>query len=331
MELDRRRVARGRVLDETTRDDPFELERDLGSHATQRRRDTVDHREQLRHGRLAHERSPAGEHLVEHRAGGEDVRAGVGRLAGRLLGGHVGGRADHSARHREAVGHRRRRGVDVDPGQVASEAEVEELELPRRRHHQIARLDVTVDDAGAVRGAERVGHLDREIERARDGQRAALEADVERLAVDELHGEQVDLAIGGRHAVDVEDGDDVRVVERRGGLRLAHEALAARRVADRRRRQHLERHRPLEPSVEGAVDDAHAAGAHLVADRVARQARPAGQLHALEPPPDCDEAGSVPWVPGRGLPAAAVFRYSSASCTAGQPELNRIVRETTDL
>ena len=51
------------------------------------------------------------------------------------------------------------------------------------------------------------------------------------------------------------------MVDRRGQPRLAHEALAERRVLGELRRDQLERDRPVEVELHGAVDDAHAAAA----------------------------------------------------------------------
>ncbi len=82
---------------------------------------------------------------------------------------------------------------------------------------------------------------------------------VERLAAHELHGEK-------RNAVrllDRVDRDDVGVVQRRDGARLAPEALDPLRRSRHLGRQDLERDLARELRVLGQVDLAHAALAEL--------------------------------------------------------------------
>ena len=67
----------------------------------------------------------------------------------------------------------------------------------------------------------------------------------------------------------VVDGDDGRVVQRRGVLRLAAEPGLERGVAGEVGAQHLDRHVPAEPQVTAAVHLGHAAEAEGVADLVA--------------------------------------------------------------
>jgi hypothetical protein len=117
--------------------------------------------------------------------------------------------------------------------------------------------------------AEGVGELEPEIEGLGNRKRPELKAPVEGLAVDELHGEQINIPAGRRHPVDVKDGDDVGVVEGRSGLGLPHEALPPVGVADGLVGEDLEGHQALKPGVEGAVDHAHSAGAHLLPDPIA--------------------------------------------------------------
>jgi hypothetical protein len=77
-----------------------------------------DHRGQHGKGRLALERRPAGEQLVQHAAQAEQVGTAVDRLALRLLGGHVHGRADDHSGIRDS------RVLDLRAG----DAEVEQLD-----------------------------------------------------------------------------------------------------------------------------------------------------------------------------------------------------------
>jgi hypothetical protein len=86
----------------------------------------------------------------------------------------------------------------------------------------------------------------------------------------------------------VEDADDVRVVQRRGGPGLAQEALQRELllVPPAHRGQHLDRDLAVQFEVFGQVDRAHAAAAELVLHHVGPDAEPlvpAGeQLRGLE-------------------------------------------------
>ena len=59
------------------------------------------------------------------------------------------------------------------------------------------------------------------------------------------------------------------MVDRRGQLRLAQEAVTERLVLGEARGQQLERNLPLEPQILGQVDDAHAAQAQQRLDPIA--------------------------------------------------------------
>ena len=91
--------------------------------------------------RVAHERRPPDEQLVEQAAGRVEVAAGVDGLAARLLGRQVLRGADHGG----GLGHRRA-GVGHRPG----DAEVHHLDPAGRGEHHVGRLDVAVHDAGLV-------------------------------------------------------------------------------------------------------------------------------------------------------------------------------------
>ena len=118
-----------------------------------------------------------------------------------------------------------------------------------------------MDDAGAVRLRQAVRELRAEVEHLGDGQGAAREPAPQRLALHVLHHHVVGARLAGRHA-DVVDVDDVRVVEGRGGARLAVEPVQQLGIGAGA--QHLEGDRAAQPGVAGAVDLAHAARAQAV-------------------------------------------------------------------
>ena len=90
------------------------------------------------------ERDVAGEHLVEHDAERVDVGLAGHRLAERLLGRDVVGRAEHPAGQRQAF-----------LGQRAGDAEVRDLRAALLAEEDVVRLDVAVDDLAVVGGAPR--------------------------------------------------------------------------------------------------------------------------------------------------------------------------------
>ena len=95
---------------------------------------------------LAIERHAAREHLVEDDAQGVQVRASVDRLALRLLGRQVRGRAEDG----RGLGQRL-------AARGAGDAEVHDLHVARGRDHDVAGLDVAVDDPALVREGEARG------------------------------------------------------------------------------------------------------------------------------------------------------------------------------
>jgi hypothetical protein len=64
------------------------------------------------------------------------------------------------------------------------------------------------------------------------------------------------------------DGTDVRVVQRRRGLRFVNEALLRFRVLYSRVRKKLESNRPFQACIERFVNDAHTAGTQDLDDFV---------------------------------------------------------------
>src|SRR2546429_3710951 len=194
--------------------------------------------------------------ILEHDPERKDVRPMVDGRSRHLLGGHVSGRAEHDAGARLVVGDAHAR----DP-------EVHDFHPPARQQHDVARLDVAVDDAALVRVAEAVGHLLGDIDRLDGGDRALQHPGAELDSLEKLHrhvGEVVFLP-------EIVDGDDMGMRELARGLGFEEETLveflAPFRVV--RKDDGLQRDDAVESRVLGLVDDPHRAAAQLAEDLVA--------------------------------------------------------------
>src|SRR5947209_5812309 len=111
--------------------------------------------------------------------------------------------------------------VSRDMPEEQREAEVEQLHAAVARDADVLRLEIAVDDAGAVRALQRGADLERHRPRLCRSERCAAEAIGERLALEELHREERAAAL----VVQIEDADDARVIEAAGDGQLAAEAL----------------------------------------------------------------------------------------------------------
>ena len=148
------------------------------------------------------------------------------------------------------------------------EPEVEHLRVPPGQDEDVVRLDVAVDDARGVRGAQRVCDLDRELEHPLGRRPSRGKLRLQRLALQVfLHDESHPRVV----LANVVDGGDVRMVETRRGAGLALEPHHAVRIDGELGRQDLDRHLPVEARVMGQPDLAHAALAELFENLVRPQ------------------------------------------------------------
>ena len=211
--------------------------------------------------RVPPKRRLSDETLVEHAAQGVHVRSPVDLVAGDLLGCDVVDGAHQVAvfgdsrllgdAFREAeVGQ-----VDV-VGAVGSSAAVEQ---------HVGGLHVAMHEAARVSRIEGARHLGEEAGRIRRVETTVSEAFLEVTPLHVAHSDEEDVL--GRPSLI--DRDDVRMIDRRGELRFAQEAVPERLVLGESGSQQLERNPPLEPQILGQVDDAHAAQAEQRHDPIA--------------------------------------------------------------
>ena len=215
----------------------------------------------------AFERHLAGRHLIKHRAKRKQIGAAVKLLATDLLGRHVSDRAQHGSGTGEVLragvcGHSL--GSFCGFSRDFGETEVKHLGVASSSNEDVRGLDVAVNDSFGVGGIQRVGNLDAERKNLINLQGMARDAVLQRHAIEEFHGdERVAVVLS-----DFVDSADVGVIKRRGGARLATEALQGLRVLGHLVRQELESDEAAELGVFGLVNDAHAASAELFEDAV---------------------------------------------------------------
>ena len=199
-QLVRAREAQRRVLPQAAGDQRLERGRHVRAQLAQRRRLALDHRRQHLGRSVAAEQRGAGRHLAEDRARARTGRSGSRPGRPLACSGDMYSSVPSSmpacvpwrvsVSRASSVAERRRREL--------REAEVEHLEQPVGRHHQVLGLEVAVDDAGAVRLREAVGELRPEIEQLRDRQRAARQPAAQRLALHVLHHHEVRAGLARR-------------------------------------------------------------------------------------------------------------------------------------
>jgi hypothetical protein len=213
------------------------------------------------HGhRVAGERQPAGQQLVEDHAQAVHVAGRAHRLhlAGDLLGRHVGRRPQDGPFLR----HPR-----VPAARAPGQAEVHDDRLAAPVDHDVGRLEVAVDHAPLVRLLQRQGQLAHQEGTLSRRRRLGADELPQRLALEEGHGQvgdAVDLA-------GVVERADVGVLDQRRRLGLAVEAGQDLRPLVRIELRDLEGDRPVELGVVRQVNGAHTALAEEFEEPVAAE------------------------------------------------------------
>ena len=123
-----------------------------------------------------------------------------------------------------------------------------------------------MDDSFAVRGFERVGDLNADVEYGLSVERSAGDTVLQRHPIQKFHGDE-GLAV---LLPDVIDGANVRVAESGRGLRLTLKTGQRLWVSGNFLRQELECNETVQAGVLGLVDDTHPAAPQLLNDAVMR-------------------------------------------------------------
>lgn len=133
---------------------------------------------------------------------------------------------------------------------------------------EILGLQVPMDDALPVRCGETPGNLERVVHSLLLGDRTGVELPTQRLALKKLHHGVRDPPLRS----EVEDGQDVRMRERRDRFRLALEACQRGRIGRDGLREDLDRHVPVQLLIPRPVDLPHATSAQRRKDLVGAEA-----------------------------------------------------------
>ena len=151
---------------------------------------------------------------------------------------------------------------DVQFGQ----AEVQDLCLSALGNEDIGRLDVAMHDPARVRGVQGIRDLDRKIQQLIELDGRAFDAVLERLAVQELHGDEGLMVL----LPDLINRADVGVIQRRGRLCFTPEAFQGLMVLGKAFGQEFQGDKSVESRVLGLVDHTHPTAAQLRDDAVMR-------------------------------------------------------------
>ena len=155
-------IADVAILFERLGNQPIEIGGHIRIQLQRSRRSATEDLVRHHTGRRSPERQHAGRHLVEHDAEREQIASRVDPCAAHLLGRHVHHRPQRRSRAGEMriPGDRRDGGCAGDDRIELGETEVEQLGVSARGDEDVARLDIAMNDAGTVRGVERIGDLE---------------------------------------------------------------------------------------------------------------------------------------------------------------------------
>ena len=218
-----------------------------------------------RHCGIAGKRRPSGKHFIQHTTCGIQVGTHVDAFAARLLGRQILRGADHALRLRHRGG-----GIV----ERAGDAEVHDLDHALLGNHDVAGLDVAVNDAHAVRILERVEHAHHHLFGVALAQSAVhLENVAQGLALDILHHQiRQMLGLAGFGGDDflarIVDVHDVGIVHLRHGMGFATETLKEDLVVGEVGAHDLDRDGTSKTRIERHVHFGHAATADQLAELV---------------------------------------------------------------
>jgi hypothetical protein len=257
---------------------PLEIRRKVRANRAHARRFVLHDSRDDRRRRLAAEGGAPRHHLEDHSAEREDVGARISAAPFYLFGREVWKGSDDVACLRERRGRRVGSTAARRLHDRSRQPEIDQLGAAPGQH-DVARLEIAVDDAGAVRARQRIRKFGGVGERVIDGEGSfAVDALLQRLAVKVLHHQVAD-GLASVQLANVVQRADVGVADLGDRARLSFEAFAESWRGGKFRPQHLDRYGPIEARVTCLVDAPHAAGPEGTLDFVGAQPRAGRQTH----------------------------------------------------
>ena len=149
-------------------------------------------------------------------------------------------------------------------GRQLRQAEIQNFRLSAFHEKNIRGLDVAMHDSLRVRRVEAVGDLNADLQELRNFDGLSVDAVFERLALEQLHGDERTAF----EFADIVNGADVGMIERGRGARFAAETLDGLSVLGDVVGKEFQRDTAAEARVLGFVDHAHSAAAQFFQDAV---------------------------------------------------------------
>src|SRR6267154_6111976 len=162
--------------------------------------------------------------LVQHRTERKQIAPTVQLFAARLFRRHVRDGADRSPRTGQEVrrvANRLAAKILLPLMQQLGETEIQNLDGPALDDTDIGWLDVTVHNSFFVRGVQRIGELNANLQNAWNRQRCIGQQLIQRLPLQQFHGDEGAPLV----LLDGVNGANSRMVQRGGRARLAYKSL----------------------------------------------------------------------------------------------------------
>ncbi len=203
----------------------------------------------------------------------------IERVALRLLGTHVERRAHRDARLRDA---------HIFRFEVAAQAEVGDLHPPLARQQDVLGLDVTMDEAGFARRADRLRGLPHDRESKLQFNRALFQDVVAQVrSLHKLHCDEV-CVVNTPKRINM---NNTRVIKPRDGRRFQLEPVEILLIGREVGPENLECDRAIQAELSGEIDLAHPASTEQPLDLEIAQCDSrqidVGPLVALGAPSEC--------------------------------------------
>ena len=263
-----------RTLDQAPPDETPKLRRRRRVQLVHRRGCVVEDHVHRIHRGVGLEGSTPCDRLVENAAEREDVGTGIDGPPLHLLGRHVARGSEHDSLAGPMLrpcGGGAQILLRCASLRELREAEIQDLRVAVFGDHEVARLQIPVNDSRRVGVSEPFGSLGEVAEQRAKVFFFRMHLVREGLPIDPFHRDEVDgsrcsipdvRAVTGTDLIssDLIDRDDVRVIEGRGGFRFENEPAKPFLVPHQHGRKDFQRDATLEGQILGEVNFPHSPG-----------------------------------------------------------------------